>query len=458
MAGKTTIGKLNAILTLNSDAFNKGLRGAKTRLGKFTSGIASGVASIAKYGAAMAAVAGGAFVYFARQQLGVIDSIAKTSRALGISTEALSGLQHAAAIAGVSSADLETAFRRMEKTVGDAKVGLSTAVRALDALGLSTKQLDALSPDEQFKLIAERLRGVATQSDKARIAQDLFGRSGVKLIPLLDEGAAGIAALQDEAKRLGITFDEEAAAKVEMANDAMTRLKGLLTGALRTAVIQLAPFVQAVADRLTEAGAAGGGMGEKVSNAFAMVLKVAAKLADWFELLKAGFYGLQTVVTGGLTFIFKAVDDLVAGLEKLLKLIGVQLPEGIRDFTKAMTEGLEQDTVDAAKKAGEAFDRFLAGDASKRADAFIKGIQEGADKAAKELAAKARANLPSGLLDAAEEGKGSFAQIVRSRTAFGAPTAPGARKTLTVDGMNQAVDMLNQIRMLLKVGLPGRAL
>lgn len=453
---KTTIGKLNAILTLSSDAFTKGLRSARRAIGTFGKRMASGIASIAKYGAALAGVAAGAFALFLRQQMQVIDATAKTAKSLGITTEALTALTHAADLSGATQEELTKGIQRMQKNISDASVGLTTAQRAFEALGLSHQALAAMTPEEQFKTIAEAMSGLSSQAEKTRVAMDIFGRAGLKLVPLMNEGAAGIEAMMEEARRLGITFDEEAAAKVEMANDAMTRLKGLLTGALRQAVIQIAPFIQAVTERLTEMGLAGEGVGARVSQGFEFAIKVVAKLADWFQLLKAAFHGLQAVVLGGLTGVFTAIDGLIAGLEKVLKIVGVELPAGIRDFTRLMAEGLEQDTLDAAKKAQAAFDNFIEGTASKQAQAWIDGIREGADKAAKELAAKTAAARIELDPEAGADGKGSFAQIVRSRTAFG---APGERKaqTFRVMGMAEAIGVLYEIKQLMKRGTIARA-
>ena len=57
-----------------------------------------------------------------------------------------------------------------------------------------------MSPEEQFGAIAEALQDVESQSDKARIAQDIFGRSGMKLINTLNLGKDGLAAMKQEAK------------------------------------------------------------------------------------------------------------------------------------------------------------------------------------------------------------------------------------------------------------------
>ena len=56
---------------------------------------------------------------------------------------------------------------------------------------------------------------------KTALAIKLFGKSGADLIPLLNQGRAGIKELTDEAAKLGIVISTETAAKAEQFNDTL---------------------------------------------------------------------------------------------------------------------------------------------------------------------------------------------------------------------------------------------
>ena len=99
----------------------------------------------------------------------------------------------------------------MASTIFDAEMGLVGAEDALAALGLTAEELKGLSPETQFQIIADKLGAVDDASTKAAIAQDIFGRSGAELIPLMNEGAEGMAALRQEARDLGVVFSQDAA-------------------------------------------------------------------------------------------------------------------------------------------------------------------------------------------------------------------------------------------------------
>ena len=77
---------------------------------------------------------------------------------------------------------------------------------------------------------------------------DVFGKSGQGLLPLLSSGAAGLGAMQAEAAALGLSFSRLDAAKVEEANDAISRVKAVFVGLARSAVISLAPSLQSAAE------------------------------------------------------------------------------------------------------------------------------------------------------------------------------------------------------------------
>ena len=253
----------------------RGMNRASKRLRAFGSGMARIGRRVTTFGVALAAVAVGALAVMTRNAFKTIDATAKLAFTLGLATEKLTGYQFAAAISGVSSEQLATAFKRMSKNISDAAdAGLSTAIRAFEDLGLSAEELKKISPDKQFKKIADRLAGMGDQAKKVRVALDLFGRSGLGLLKLTQEGAAGIEKLQKEAKKLGLTFTEIDAAKIEAANDAITRARSAIQGLVNQLAIKLAPLVEQLATDLRNWATAGEGAAARVSSAWNKTIAV----------------------------------------------------------------------------------------------------------------------------------------------------------------------------------------
>lgn len=377
----TTIGNLVVKLTAVTAPFTRGLASASSTVSGFVGGVARAGVQIAKMATAAAAAGAAITGYFVRGQMQSIDATAKLADQLGFTTEQLVGLQHAADLAGVSSDELSAGMRRMLKNISDAGNGLATAKRSLDDLGLSQAKLEGMSPDEQFKAIADAFATIPSFADRARIAQDLFGRSGVKLISIMQGGAAGIEAAQKEAEKLGLTFSRVDAAKVEAANDAMTRLWSVLTGAARTLAIELSPFITAAANKLIEMGTSGEGMGAKVVSAVEFVIRGIARTAEYIDLVRAGWNLVVGTFQLGGAVILKVLSFIGYGLDKIIELT-TGAATGIGDFLDTLARGFGDASKDSFAAAEEAFDSFLSGKRVKQVTDFFAAIRADAEAAA----------------------------------------------------------------------------
>ncbi|MCW5766990.1 MAG: hypothetical protein KIT68_13560, partial [Phycisphaeraceae bacterium] len=215
------------------EAFGAGLRSIGTRL--------AGIGA-----AAVTSLLGTAKVF---SDMG--DVLDKMSIRTGVSVEALSELGYAAELSGADLETLESGVRIMQRTLGEAAQGASTAVEALDRLGLSAAQLAGFSPEQQFKVLADRISKVADPTLRAAIAMEVFGKAGTKLLPLMADGAAGIEAMQEEARRLGLTISTETARDAAALNDALGTLWKVLKQGVFTIGGALAPTLKDLAERIT---------------------------------------------------------------------------------------------------------------------------------------------------------------------------------------------------------------
>lgn len=177
--------------------------------------------------AAGAALAG---VIYKTAQWG--DNIAKSAKQIGVSTEFLSEMEHAAKISGATVEDIMLGTKRLSKAMSDASYGLETYTRSFDALGINIRDSEGKLRDVEDILpeVADRFKALENDTQRSALAQELFGRGGLRLIPLLKRGAEGIEELRQEARELGISLDKDAAEGSEELIDSLTRLKGSLRG------------------------------------------------------------------------------------------------------------------------------------------------------------------------------------------------------------------------------------
>ena len=92
------------------------------------------------------------------------------------------------------------------------------------------------------------MAGLTDQNEKVAVAMDVFGKSGVDLLPMLASGKEGLDAMKQKAHDLGLVMDQEAAEKAAKLTDAMSTMKGSMTGVMMTIAEQLAPFVTKLAE------------------------------------------------------------------------------------------------------------------------------------------------------------------------------------------------------------------
>ena len=160
------------------------------------------------------------------------------SQKLGISVQRLSGLSHAANIAGTDLDSVEKGLGMLARNAFDANQGVGETRDTFKALGIRLKKENGQlkDTDEILFELADKFSVLPDGTVKTAAAMKLFGRSGKDLIPLLNEGAAGLGAMHAEAEGLGLILSDEGALSAEAFNDAMTRLSGAF-GGLATAII-----------------------------------------------------------------------------------------------------------------------------------------------------------------------------------------------------------------------------
>jgi hypothetical protein len=122
------------------------------------------------------------------------DRIGKVSTQIGISAENLQKLQFSAEQSGLSTDTLNTAMQKFAINIGKANDGAKIQMEAFQSLGVETKNLDGTTKSvfELFKDTSNQLGSLTDKTLQARLASELFGRTGVEMTVLFNEGAEGI--------------------------------------------------------------------------------------------------------------------------------------------------------------------------------------------------------------------------------------------------------------------------
>jgi hypothetical protein len=194
-----------------------------------------------------AAISGTAAAAFAltKNVAGAGDEIAKTSRAVGVSTDYLQEMRYALGqVAGVSNQEVSGAMSRLNRVIGEAGQGSKQAAEALQQLGFSQEEIarGAINTEMAFSRAVETLSEMGNASDAAALATDLFGRSGADLGGKLAGASGAVASLRDRARDLGIVMSQEALDASEKFGDQLDDVKQGFDGLKITIANELLPM------------------------------------------------------------------------------------------------------------------------------------------------------------------------------------------------------------------------
>jgi len=213
-----------AVLELSTDStqLDQGLKSAREHAKELGATMKKAGGAVTAFGAPFAALG------YAALQTG--DDLDKMSQRLGMSVETLSALSRAADLGGASIEDVVRAVTAMYRQLGDLDNITGEATTALENLGLTADDLRGKTPTEQFFTLAGALAEVEDTSLRNSAALNIFGRSGLSLIPMLDSLTQGNEALVKQTAEMGRLWSEDAAVAAASFNDAVSELTGAIGG------------------------------------------------------------------------------------------------------------------------------------------------------------------------------------------------------------------------------------
>jgi hypothetical protein len=140
-----------------------------------------------------------------------------------ISVRSLAIMRQAFQDAGVGADRVSQSIALMQRQLAEAATsGTGPAADAISRLGLNIEELMALAPDEQFRLLAQRIGSVEDPAIRTGIAMDIFGRSGNDLVTLFKDAGA----FEKAEQRLGALPDvlDRNAATLDAISDSIANL------------------------------------------------------------------------------------------------------------------------------------------------------------------------------------------------------------------------------------------
>lgn len=475
-----SIATLGVSVTARTRGFNKKIGGARRTVQGFSKSVMGIAAKLGGLATALTGVAGAAgLVAMTKSSMKAIKSSRDFANMLGIQTDKLIGLRHAAKLAGVDQRKFDMGLQRFTRRLAEASLETGEAQAAFKALGIDAKEMMTLPLAERLNRVADAMAGIPQQALKVLLGFKQFDSEGVALIRVLAGGSRALRAAQADAEKLNLTFSEFDAMAVDKAVKAVMRLGTRLTALGNLLGITLAPYIETVANKLTEMGDAGIDAGEVIREAMetaalftaiaaeriegilrslvpqiaswkaklqrAFLLQLGAFLADtktgkWAEDLEKNFGISAEGILATVEELDREIEGLGETLEDALNISEGKFSKPLLDYFAKVRAGLNKVEDEWMGPPSS-----LAPDAGKIPLALLKafGVGAAAEKAAKKAAEKAAKKLAAWMKRSA--GFREIAPGMVKLPGLGTPTTARRAQKVTSDADQPMLRLLEQI-------------
>lgn len=241
-------------LTGNNDRFKKTVKESRGLLASMATdakvmmgGLTAVMSTLAVAGGSLAAT-----FLVVKGRLTAIADLADRAERAGVGAGWLRTMEHAADMAGVSADKLGSAMNKLTMQIGKAKAGAEPVQQAFEKLGLDMARLQSMKTEDVFLHISDRIAKMPDPADRTALAMEIFGKQAAELIPLLNQGADGLAAMAAEAEALGLVLTDEEIKAAAEADDAIQKLSKSFSALIDKLAIDFAPGISsAIEDLLT---------------------------------------------------------------------------------------------------------------------------------------------------------------------------------------------------------------
>jgi hypothetical protein len=364
MAGGADIraGKAFVEFYVKNASFTKGINAIQGQIRSFGAGLGTIGKGMMVAGLAIVAP----ILAATKSWAGAGDEMWRLSKTTGVAVEALSSLKFAANESSVETENLAKAFPKMAKFMEEAAHGGKEQIETLQQLGLRMADLRAMTPDEQFRAMAEAISRIQNPTLRVAAALKVFGKSGAELLPMFAAGRAGIEAYEEEARNLGLVMSGPAAQAAHVLNKSLGLIPKVIASISRSIGSVLAPYLQIMIDRIVKAlpgfrawinehkkmvaGIAAGAFAFAASGAGLFILGKAISLTTFvltplkllIKVMHGIFYALGMAVgvaTAAFGFLWGAVKMILSPIGKVFSLLASGAVGAVKLFFSLLSSG-----------------------------------------------------------------------------------------------------------------------
>lgn len=249
--------RLFGSIFIKSEDAERSVQKVNDTAAKLPAVLGKGITTAVKWGAALVASAGiavTAMVGFATNAASAADEVDKMSQKIGLSIEGYQEWAYVMGQNGMEIDKLQTGMKTLVQQMDSAASGSVTAQENFDRLGVSIYDANGGLKDQET-IMNEVLRALADMengTEKARLATELFGKSGTEMMPMLNQGAEAIDELTNRAHELGLIMSEETVAAGVTLGDLMDDVKQSFSQIAVSLGSALFPAIQMITELILE--------------------------------------------------------------------------------------------------------------------------------------------------------------------------------------------------------------
>jgi len=254
------------------------------------------------------------FVEMGRASIELGDQLNKMSQKIGVSVENLSALRAQAQLSDVGLEDFGASMAKLARTATEAAAGSKQQAAAFQSMGVSVTDVTGrMRPMQQIlQDVAGKFAGYADSASKTALAQQLFGKSGAQLIPLLNElGEKGFAEVVKQAEAYNQVIGGEQAKQSEEFKDNLTKLEQAASGFANAVMKELLPSLVSLTGDMDEAAKTN----DRYSSSASGVVTIIKAMILAFGAIKEALSTAVTILIGfydAVASSFSAAGQIVA--------------------------------------------------------------------------------------------------------------------------------------------------
>lgn len=300
--------------------------------------------SMTKAGTVMlgaSAAVGGSILAVGKSTADYAGDMYDMARGAGIGVEAFQKLAYAGRMSGVETEKLSASLVKFDRMVAEAAGGNKTYMQTFEDLGIKIKDSagNLRQPNEIFEDVADIFHNTEDGIGKTALAVELFGKSGADLIPMLNDGKAGLKAFYAEAERLGLALSNEMIAKGDAFSDQLENIGEQVKGVKLQLGAALIPALSAAAEKISKVIDKITRWVQENPELVATIGNIAMTMGKWVAIL-----GTTAIAIGSVAFIilqfrkaFRAMSDAVTigiSIFKNIKNTFLVVDRAMKGYTK----------------------------------------------------------------------------------------------------------------------------